>query len=111
MPEFEHDHTPPRLTESRGFWGLAAFSAAVFMCSLLGAKVLSQMVDSGELAQMASDRALRRMAKSAPSPEPTRQVYSVVRSVGVDGVTTATIPLIGPAPISPCGEEKGKAGK
>jgi hypothetical protein len=106
MPEFDRDLNPPRSSESRGVWGLAAFSAAVLMCSVLGAKILSKMVDNGQLAQFASDRSLRKLANNAPAPE-ARQVYSVVRSVGVDGITTATIPLMGPSPVSPCGEGGG----
>jgi hypothetical protein len=107
MSELDQDRNASRSSESRGVWSLAAFSAAVFMCSVLGAKILSHMVDTGELVQMASDRSLRILAKNVPTPE-ARQVYSVVRSVGVDGVTTATIPLVGPAPVSPCGDDKGQ---
>lgn len=44
---------------------------------------------------------MRNVARNLEPPP--AQAYSIVRSVGVDGVTTATIPLPGPAPVSPCG--------
>ncbi|WP_457797035.1 hypothetical protein [Methylocystis sp. S23] len=104
MSDFDHDRVP-RMTASGPVWSLAAFSAAVFLCSVLGAKLLSKMVERDDLIETAFDRTMDGLAKRAASQEPT-QVYSVVRSIGVDGVTTATIPLRGPAPVSPCGDEK-----
>lgn len=111
MSDFDQDRMPPS-NLSGPVWSLAAFSAAVFLCSVLGAKLLSQMVARDDLIQSAFDRTMEGLAKPSPSQQPT-QVYSVVRSVGVDGMTTATIPLRGPAPVSPCGDEKapGKARK
>ncbi|WP_442754081.1 hypothetical protein ACNHKD_13940 [Methylocystis sp. JAN1] len=98
---------PPR-NLSGPVWSLAAFSAAVFLCSVLGAKLLSKMVERNDLMQTAFERTMDGLAKRAPAQQPT-QVYSVVRSVGVDGMTTATIPLRGPAPVSPCGDEKAQS--
>jgi hypothetical protein len=97
MSELDEDRYEPRSRAAGGTWSLAALSVAVFLCSVLGAKLLSQMVDRGELDQLA----LRR--QTAPQEA---QVYSIVRSVGVDGMTTATIPHRGPAPLSPCGEDE-----
>lgn len=104
MSNFDEDRMPPR-NISGPVWSLAAFSAAVFLCSVLGAKLLSKMVERNDLVQTAFDRTMEGLARRSPSQQPT-QVYSVVRSIGVDGMTTATIPLRGPAPVSPCGDEK-----
>jgi hypothetical protein len=87
-------------------WSLAAFSAAVFLCSVLGAKLLSRFVDSDDRPRLVYERAMRQVANSgAADGGGETQVYSIVRSIGVDGITTATIPLRGPAPLSPCGDE------
>jgi hypothetical protein len=101
MSGFDDDRTSSGSTSV--VWSVAALSVAVFMCSVLGAKLLAQMIDRGELASLASDRSLRQLAASAPAPQ-APQVYSIVRSIGVDGMTTATIPHQGSAPLSPCGE-------
>jgi hypothetical protein len=47
-----------------------------------------------------------RGVKARPSPQATGSV-TVYRNIGVDGVTTSTIPrtYTNPAVISPCGEE------
>lgn len=88
-------------------WSLAAFSVAVFLCSVLGAKLLSRLVDNDQLAKSAYDRAMRDVAANAQQPQqPVPSAYSIVRSVGVDGMTTATIPLRSTPPVSPCGDEK-----
>ncbi|QGM99269.1 hypothetical protein [Methylocystis parvus] len=107
MSNLDDDRTPPRTNPSGPVWSLAAFSAAVFLCSVLGAKLLSKMVERDDLIETAFDRTMDGLARRAASQQPT-QVYSVVRSVGVDGMTTSTIPIRGPAPVSPCGEEKGQ---
>lgn len=112
MSNFDEDRFPPRSNPSGPVWSLAAFSAAVFLCSVLGAKLLSKMVERDDLIETAFDRTMQGIAKQGvaqrnPSSQ-TTQIYSVVRSVGVDGITTATIPLRGPAPVSPCGDEKGQ---
>jgi hypothetical protein len=99
MSDFDENRSHPRSRGHAGIWGLAALSSAVFLCTVLGAKLLAQMLDHGELALMAS------RLKHAPEAQGP-QVYSIVRSVGVDGMTTATIPHRGPAPISPCGDGK-----
>lgn len=110
MSDFDDNRIQTHNNASGTVWSLAAFSAAVFLCSVLGAKLLSTMVDKGDLPDLVYDRTMRDVARSAQQPT---QVYSIVRSVGVDGVTTATIPLRGPAPVSPCGDEKiqGKSKK
>jgi hypothetical protein len=106
MSDLDQDPVPSR-NLSGPVWSLAAFSAAVFLCSVLGAKLLSKMVERDNLIETAFERTMEGLAKRAQSQPPT-QVYSVVRSVGVDGMTTATIPLRGPAPVSPCGDEKAQ---
>ncbi|KAF2992736.1 hypothetical protein OGR47_06750 [Methylocystis sp. MJC1] len=67
---------------------------------------MSKVVDSDDFSRLAYERSMRQVARNLERPE--TQVYSIVRSVGVDGVTTATIPLLGPAPASPCGDAKPK---
>jgi hypothetical protein len=99
MSDHDDQDYRPRSRGVAGVWSLAALSSAVFLCTVLGAKLLSQMVDRGELARIAA------RLKHGPETQES-QVYSVVRSVGVDGMTTATIPLRGPAPMSPCGDGK-----
>lgn len=106
MSNFDQDPMPPR-NLSGPVWSLAAFSAAVFLCSVLGAKLLSKMVEREDVIETAFERTMEKLAKRAQQ-QPAAQVYSVVRSVGVDGITTATIPLSGPAPVSPCGDERAQ---
>ena len=48
---------------------------------------------------------MRDVAANAAQAK-TTQTYSVVRSLGVDGITTATIPLHKAAPVSPCGDDR-----
>lgn len=67
---------------------------------------MSKLVESDEFSRLAYERSMRNVARNLE--QPPAQVYSVVRSVGVDGVTTATIPLPGPAPVSPCGDAQPK---
>ncbi len=105
MSDFDDDDFQPRRSDPTGVWTLAALSSAVFLCSVLGAKVLSHMVDEGDLPTLAFKNDLRHVAKTAPTPS-APEVYSIVRSVGVDGMTTATIPLSGSRPVSPCGDVK-----
>lgn len=105
--DFDDMPPPPRLRDSGGVWSLAALSVAVFMCSVLGAKLLSKALDRGDLPTLAFDRSMRNLANSAPSAQ-APQVYSIVRSVGVDGMTTATIPHRGMAPLNPCGDQKNE---
>lgn len=103
-------HTESRAGLPAGVWSLAAFSVAVCLCSVLGAKILSNMFLQGDMpavAQSEADAAMRRLARAAPSAQ-APQTVTIVRSVGVDGVTTATIPhQPTPAPaatLSPCGD-------
>ena len=103
MSDLDDDFEKPR--SSSIVWSLAALSAAVFMCSVLGAKLLAQMIDRGQFASLASGRSMKEIAAAAPTAQ-APQVYSIVRSVGVDGMATATIPHSRPAPLSPCGETK-----
>ncbi len=104
--------TEPRAGLSASVWSLAALSAAACLCSVLGAKTLSNMFEQGDPPVLAfsrggADAAMRRLAASAPQPEAPQSV-TIVRSLGVDGVTTATIPhkpSTTPAPtLTPCGD-------
>ncbi|PPD42039.1 MAG: hypothetical protein CTY15_12705 [Methylocystis sp.] len=110
MSDFDQDQFPdtfkPRSASGSVVWSVAALSSAVFLCSVLGAKLLSHMVDRvGGLPAVTFNRSMQDVAKTAPTPS-APQVYSIVRSVGVDGMTTATIPHRGSAPLSPCGDGK-----
>lgn len=106
MSDFDQNSLQPRNNAGGAVWSLAAFSVAIFFCSVLGAKFLSRMVENDALPRIAYERSMRAVAANARQPS---QSYSIVRSIGVDGTTTATIPLGGAAPVSPCGDEK--AGK
>ncbi|RTL79454.1 MAG: hypothetical protein EKK29_21095 [Hyphomicrobiales bacterium] len=110
MSGFEQKDRRPRPDGSGNVWSVAALSAAVFLCSLLAAKVLSRMVESGEFTAAAHDDAISDVLRKA---EHSPRLRTILGSVGIDGVVTATIPRRAPAPVSPCGEEKGggKAGK
>lgn len=107
MSDFNDDDFQPRRHDGTGVWTLAALSSAVFLCSVLGAKLLSKMVDQGDLPTLAFNHSMRDVARTAPAPS-APQVYSIVRSVGVDGMTTATIPQSGVSPVSPCGDARKK---
>jgi hypothetical protein len=108
MSDFEQNSHQPGYQSSSLVWNIAALSAFVFLLSVLGAKLLSQVVDSDVASRLVYERAMRSVtASTAPKPAAaTPQSYSVVRSVGVDGITTATIPLHKAAPVSPCGDDK-----
>lgn len=109
MSHFDENHRFQPTRTKNSVWGLAAFSAAVFLFSVLGAKLLARMVDDGNLPRLAYERSMRGVERGQAAPQ--SEVYAIVRSVGVDGVTTATIPLKGPAPFSPFGDAQtaGKA--
>lgn len=71
----------------------AIFAAVVALGSIYAANTLSRMVQNGRLAYLAgiwSEIELRRLASAAPPPQGRR--VTVVRSIDVDGVRTATIP-------------------
>jgi len=114
MSDFEQNNDHTGHQTSSGVWSIAALSAFAFLLSVLGAKVLSQLVDSDVSTRMAYDRAMRDVAANAAQPQkPGPSAYSIIRSVGVDGITTATIPLRSTPPVAPCGDEKprGQSGK
>jgi hypothetical protein len=98
----------PRAGLPAGVWSLAALSVAACLCSVLGAKLLSNMFEPPEaLAPAGPSRgaeAVRGLAKAAPQPEapaPTEQ-----READVDRSPTGTIPdrRKGRQALTPCGE-------
>lgn len=92
-----------------GIWSLAALSVAALCCSVLGARMLSEIIgpsDPRAIVESRSELNLRQLAASVPRPS-ARETVTVVRSLGVDGMTTATVPSRVAAPIAPCGD-KGK---
>ena len=68
----------------------AIVAAAVAVASISGANALSRMVQNGDLAAILSEIQLRRLAKAAPTAH--GRTTTVIRSIDVDGVKTATIP-------------------
>jgi hypothetical protein len=83
---------------SRGylFRRTAFFACAAAAVAVLSAHFLSRIVQKGgfpAIAVIRSDADLKRLAGMAPSAQPERRT-TIFRSVGVDGVTTATIPTI-----------------
>jgi hypothetical protein len=112
MSDFEQNSQPIRHQTSGAVWSVAALSAFVFLLSVLGAKLLSHWVESDSATRIAYDRAMHDVAAKAASPK-TPETYSVVRSLGIDGITTATIPVHKAAPVSPCGDDRavGAPGK
>ncbi|WP_363347844.1 hypothetical protein [Methylocystis echinoides] len=100
MSGYEHNDRHPRHNGAGSVWSLAAFSAAVFLCSLLVAKVLSEFVESERLARAGYDKVARDSGvKAEPS---TRRFFT--HSFGVDAVVTGAISSQRPATLSPCGE-------
>jgi hypothetical protein len=75
---------------------VALFSAMLAVASVLGAKVLSTMLQNGDLPALAFASPDRRPAGVAAA--------AGARSVGVDMSATASIPVgrRGAAPVSPC---------
>jgi hypothetical protein len=76
---------------------VALFSAMLAVASVLGAKVLSTMLQNGDLPVVAFARPDKRpIGAAAAGPG--------ARSVGVDMSATASIPAgrRGAAPVSPC---------
>jgi hypothetical protein len=116
MSKFDENDSARRPSSPSGYVaGFGLFSVAAFLVSVTGAQFLSKVVERDSMAKMierdsmaklAYERSMRHVVRNAE--EPQTQVYSVVRSVGVDGMMTATIPLRGPAPVSPCGDDKPK---
>ncbi len=100
MSGFEQDHLQPRRHGAGNVWGLAAFSAAVFFCSVLGAKFLAGFVEN-ERRVLSGQVPVAAFVKSG---QPAR--LSATRA-GVDYVATGTLPARQPAQLSPCGDEKG----
>lgn len=93
---------------SANVWSLAALSAAVFLCSVLGAKVLSSLVEKERLARAAYERAVREASAKGRQGLERHPSYP---AAGVDDISTGTIRPQA-TPVSPCGEkEAGKVGQ
>jgi hypothetical protein len=94
-----------------GVWSLAALSVAVCLISVLGAKLLSNMLEDSDaqppavLGRDAGEAEMRRLARSAPQAEAPR-APTILNGAGVDGTTTGTIPRRPPSEqaLSPCGD-------
>jgi hypothetical protein len=97
----------PRAGLPAGVWSLAALSIAACLCSVLGAKLLSNMFEPPEARAPAgfsrgAEADLPSLAKAAPqaeAPAPTGQR-------DVDHLPTGAIPdkRKGRQPLTPCGE-------
>jgi hypothetical protein len=101
------DHYSKGDSTGGGFGNYAFAAVCIVLTAVVGARVLSGMAAKGELPSIAlvyPEHSLQRLAKSAPAPTPQLgQSMTIVRSVGVDGATTATIPSANKA-ASPCAE-------
>ncbi len=99
------DHYSKDGSTGVGFGNYAFAAVCIALAAVVGARILSGMAAKGELPSIAlvyPEQSLKRLVKSAPSPQPG-QSMTIVRSVGVDGTTTATIPSAN-KPAAPCGE-------
>jgi hypothetical protein len=109
MSDSEQNSHETRYQTSGPVWSVAAFSAFACLFSVLGAKVLSHWIDSDSVSRVAYERTMREVAANvaaSASSAKTPQTYSIVRSLGIDGITTATIPHQKVQPVSPCGDDK-----
>ncbi|MEF3367286.1 hypothetical protein V3H18_12150 [Methylocystis sp. 9N] len=94
-----------------GVWSLAAFSIAVCLFSVLGAKLLSAMFDGNDAPPLAflgqdSEVEMRRLAGSAPQAQAPQAAKILRGGARIDAATTATIaqkPTVGQA-LAPCGD-------
>jgi hypothetical protein len=64
MSDFDQNRQPLR-PSSATVWGLAALSAALFFCSVLAAKLLGDMVETG-LTQVGASLSAAKPARPAP---------------------------------------------
>jgi hypothetical protein len=93
-----------------------AIKAGVAIClCIIASEWLANAAQRGELPRVAliwPESEPWRRFKATPSPQGTQGV-TVYRNIGVDGVTTSSIPRTfkSPGVISPCGEESRLAGK
>ncbi len=89
---------------------VALVSAVVALACVLGANLLSTMLQNGELPLIAfvqSDGHMKRLAKSAPAAA-TNPGAPSFRGAGVDMSTTASIPggLRTAPSVSPCEKDR-----
>lgn len=85
----------------KNVWNLAALSAAICLCSVLGAKTLSSALDRGDLASLAPVRVAEKMRGPGVAHLGAAQKH------GVDREATGSIPQkhpASPAPVNPCGK-------
>jgi len=80
---------------------------AALLC-IVAAEGLAAITRNGELPRLTlvwSESDAQRLAKAAPSPQSSRSV-TTYRNIGIDGVTTSTIPRTfkDRGAFSPCGE-------
>lgn len=107
MSDFKQSSHQSPYQSSGPVWSVAAFAAFTCLLSVLAAKLLSHWIDNDSASRLAYERAMRDVAANAAQAKTSTQTYSIVRSLGVDGITTATIPLSGP--VSPCGDATAPA--
>ena len=73
------------------------------------AEGLATMAQKGELPKITlewPDSKMQQLARSAP-PAQLPASGTIYRNIGIDGVTTSSIPRVyqGPGVVSPCGED------
>ncbi|MBI1981554.1 MAG: hypothetical protein HYS63_08400 [Methylocystis sp.] len=109
-PTDEHSRSRQHRTGlPTGTWSLAALSVAACLCSVLGAKLLSNMFEPPGApapagASQGAEADLRDLAKSAPQAEAPAPIERM--DADVDHLTTGTIPdrRKGRPALTPCGE-------
>jgi hypothetical protein len=115
-PTVEHRRfNQPRAGLPAGIWSLAALSVAACLCSVLGAKLLSNMFEPPEALAPArfsrgAEADQRGLAKSAPQLEAPASSTGQ-RNADVDPLPTGTIPerRKGRQALTPCGETGERA--
>lgn len=99
-----------RQTSGSAIERLAATAGVAALCAVGAAEVLAALGQRGDLPKVTlvwPDSDELRLARAAPSPQPDAQ-FTIYRTVGVDGVTTSSIPgtKVESRPvIEPCGEQ------
>jgi hypothetical protein len=107
-----HDANPTSdRARGAGFQRFVGAGVLLLVASVVGANILSNKLEKGELPIIAiirSDQGLNRLAKSAPvgrtGKVETQIGAAVTRGAGIDRAATAAIPRAGGgAAVSPCG--------
>jgi hypothetical protein len=91
------------------FEKLAIKAAFATLLCIIAAEGLATAAQKGELPRVTlvwPEADAERLAKTAPAAQTTASV-TIYRNIGIDGITTSTVPRIfkRPPALSPCDEE------